>query len=203
MVAECVAIKSGLTEVVQTFEILRRELIVSGLVVRELIVSELIVAKLIVGGEIVTGINCVIVTKIMGSELVTVAAHRVTSNSVCVQAVRRKAMSAQRVATPSTPHVGRATVGSKSVKPTAAATVNPSKPATPAVKSAEPTTPALKSTEPATAVKATSTSTTTAAASSSGKCGDVRNDAQRAHSNAGRQNAYCFLLHDAFPSSKS
>ena len=40
-VAECVAIKSGLTEIVQTFEILRCELIVSELVVAKLIVSEL------------------------------------------------------------------------------------------------------------------------------------------------------------------
>src|SRR5215472_11872319 len=93
MVAECVAIKSGLTEIVQTFEILRRELIVSELVVRELIVSELIVAKLIVGGEIVTGINCLIVTEIMGSELMTVAAYRVTSKTVCVRGVSRKAVS--------------------------------------------------------------------------------------------------------------
>jgi hypothetical protein len=45
VVAECVAIKSRLTEIVQTVEILRRELIVG-----ELVVSELIVAKLIVGG---------------------------------------------------------------------------------------------------------------------------------------------------------
>ena len=88
MVAECVAIKSGLTEIIQTFKIPRRELIVS-----ELIVSELIVAELIVGGEIVTGINCVIVTEVMGSELMTVAAYRVTSKTVCVRGVSRKAVS--------------------------------------------------------------------------------------------------------------
>jgi hypothetical protein len=77
IVAECVAIKSGITEIVQTFEILRCELVV----------SELIVAKMIVGGErvatsvfqIVTGNppsitgHCVIVTEI------TAAAHGVTS----------------------------------------------------------------------------------------------------------------------------
>ena len=45
MVAECVAIKPSVIEIIQAVEILRREL-----VVRELIVSELIVAKLIVGG---------------------------------------------------------------------------------------------------------------------------------------------------------
>jgi hypothetical protein len=93
MVAEGVAIKSGLTEIVQTFEILRRELIVS-----ELIVNELVVAKLIVGGErvttsvceIVTGKpsritgHCVIMTEITGSELMAAAAQGVTGKSVCM-----------------------------------------------------------------------------------------------------------------------
>jgi hypothetical protein len=68
-------------------EILRCELVVS-----ELVVSELIVAKLIVSGkriatsvfQIVTGnppsisSHCVVVTEIMGSELMTAAAHGVT-----------------------------------------------------------------------------------------------------------------------------
>src|SRR5262249_38741049 len=101
MVAECVAIKSGLTEIVQTFEILRCELVVGELVmakliVAELIVAELIVAKLIVGGkrvatsvfQIVTGSppsissHCVAVTENMRSGLMTAAAHGVTANSV-------------------------------------------------------------------------------------------------------------------------
>src|SRR5215472_5147138 len=94
IVAECVAIKSGLTEIVQTVEILRCELVVSELVVSELVVSELIVAKLIVGGkriatsvcEIVTSnphgisVHCVIVTEIMG----TAAAHGVTMSARCM-----------------------------------------------------------------------------------------------------------------------
>ena len=93
IVAECVAIKSGLIEIVQAVKILRCELVVS-----KLIVSELIVAELIMGGErvvtsvceIVTGKprsitgHCVIVTEIMGSD---VAAHGVTSKSVCVHGV--------------------------------------------------------------------------------------------------------------------
>jgi hypothetical protein len=138
MVAECVAIKSGLTEIVQTFEILRRELIVSELAVRELIVRELIVAKLImaklimaklimaklsVGGEIVTGINCVIVTEIMGSNLMTAAAQGVTSKSMSVIGVRRG------MTTPPMTNVGHATVGSKpAAMPATAPTVNSSKP---------------------------------------------------------------------------
>jgi hypothetical protein len=64
IVAECVAIKSSVIEIVQTVEILRCELVVS-----ELVVSELIVAQLIV-------------VQIMGSELMTTAAHAVTSKSV-------------------------------------------------------------------------------------------------------------------------
>ena len=91
VVAKCVAIKSGVTEIVQTVEILRSELVVS-----ELIVAQLIVTKLIVGGErvatsvfqIVTGSppsmtgHCVVVTEIMRSELMTAAARAVTSKSV-------------------------------------------------------------------------------------------------------------------------
>jgi len=42
MVAECVAIKTSVTEIVQAVEILRCELVVSELVVAKLIVSELV-----------------------------------------------------------------------------------------------------------------------------------------------------------------
>ena len=66
VVTECVAIKSRLAEIVQTFEVLRCELIV----------SELIVAKLIVGGKCIATIlppsiagHCMIATKIMGSRI--------------------------------------------------------------------------------------------------------------------------------------
>ena len=90
MVAECVAIKPTVIEIVQTVEILRCELVVS-----ELIVSQLVTAKLIVGERVVicvretvignprsiTG-HRVIVAYIMGSELMPVAAHGVTSKSV-------------------------------------------------------------------------------------------------------------------------
>src|SRR5262249_54106625 len=67
MVAECVAIKSGLTEIVQTFEILRCELVVGELVVTELIVAELIVAELIVAELIVAEL---IVAKLIVAKLI-------------------------------------------------------------------------------------------------------------------------------------
>ena len=134
IVAECVAIKSGLTEIVQTVEILRCELVVSELVVSKLIVAKLIVAKLIVGGErvvtsvceIVTGNppsmtgHCVVVTEIMGS--VTAAAHDVRV---------RPAVSARCMAAPPMTHVGQATVGKSAAMPATASTVKcSSKPAT-------------------------------------------------------------------------
>jgi len=102
VVAECVAIKSRLTEIVQTAEILRRELIV----------SELIVAKLIVGGKRIG----VIVTEIMRSELMTVVAHGVTSKW---RMRVRPPMSAQCMATLPMTHGAQATTGSKSMKCTA------------------------------------------------------------------------------------
>jgi hypothetical protein len=85
VVAECVAIKSRLTEIVQTVEILRRELVVSPLVMAKLI------AKLIVGERVVTCVcdtvagnppsitsHRVIVTEIMGGVVMTVAAPSMT-----------------------------------------------------------------------------------------------------------------------------
>ena len=183
IVAKCVAIKSGLIEIVQTVEILRCELVVSELIVAKLIVGRKSVATSIC--EIVTGNppgitgHCVIVTEIMGSK-VTAAAYGVTSKSVCVQGVSRKAVRAQSMATPSMTHVGPATMGGKPMKPTASAVK--------AGKSMKPTAPA---------VKATSTATP------SGKCRGFRHDAKRAHRNARRQNSYHFLLHGAFHNQKS
>ena len=116
MVAECVAIKSGLTEIVQAVEILRCELVVS-----ELVVSELIVAKLIVGGERVAISHCVVVTEIMRS---------VTSN--CCMCVR-PAVGARCTATPPMTHVGQGTmVATASAMPAATSAVKRGKP-TPAV----------------------------------------------------------------------
>ena len=57
-----------------------------------------------------------IVTEIMGSELMTAAAHGVTSKSMSVVGVRRKAVS---MATPPMTNVPAATMGSKSMKATA------------------------------------------------------------------------------------
>jgi hypothetical protein len=54
VVAECVAIKSRVIEIVQTVEILRRELVV----------SELVVSELIVGGKRIATSGCEVVTKI-------------------------------------------------------------------------------------------------------------------------------------------
>jgi hypothetical protein len=118
VVAECIAIKSRLTETVQTVEILRRKLIMS-----ELVVCELIVAKLIVGGKRIS----VIVAKIMGSELMTAAAHGVASKW-CMRV--RPAVSAQCMATPPMTHGGQASTGSKSTKSAASAHTPTSMPAT-------------------------------------------------------------------------
>jgi len=184
IVAECVAIKSGLIEIVQAVKIPRCELVVS-----KLIVSELIVAELIMGGErvvtsvceIVTGKprsitgHCVIVTEIMGGEVSAAATHRVTSKSVCVHGVSRKAMSAQRMA-----------VAGKPMKPAAAESMG-SKPVKSTASSKPMSAPAAKS------------MTTATTATPSGKCRDVRHDAKRAHRNARRQNSYRSLLHGAFP----
>jgi hypothetical protein len=185
IVAECVAIKSGLTEIVQTVEILRCELVVSELIVSELIVAKLIVAKLIVGGgrvvtsvcEIVTGNppsmtgHCVVVTEIMGS--VTAAAHGVRV---------RPAVSARCMATPPMTHVGQATmVATASAMPATASTVK-------------------CSSKPATAVTtAPVTTATSASVAAPGDCRSVRDDAKRANRNACRQNAYRSLRHGTLP----
>jgi hypothetical protein len=181
VVTECVAIKSRLAEIVQTFEVLRCELIV----------SELIVAKLIVGGKCIATIlppsiagHCMIATKIMGSGLMTVAAHGVTSKwRMCV----RPAVSAQCMATPPMTHVGQATVGKSAAMPATASTVK-------------------SSSKPATAVTTAPTSVTTATSASvaaPGDCRSVRDDAKRANRNAGRQNSYRSLRHGTLPTRNS
>jgi hypothetical protein len=192
MVAERVAIEPGVIEIVQTVEILRRELVVSKLVVAKLIVGRERVTTSVC--EIVTGNpssitgHCVIVTDIMGSELMTVAVRGMTSKSVCMDGVSRKAVSAQCMATPPMPHVGQAPAGSKPMKPTAAAQSMGSMP-TPAAKPMP--TPAAKSTP-------TPTANTATTATLSGECGGVRHHAERANRNACCQNTYRFLLHGAF-----
>jgi hypothetical protein len=208
VVAKCVAVKPGVIEIAQTVEILRYELVVS-----KLVVSELTVTKLIVGGKRVTTSvcetvighpssttgHCVIVTEVMGSELMTAAAQGVTSKSMSVVGVSREAMRAQCTTTPPMTNVGHATMGSKSMKSTASAMPS----ATPAVKPGKPTAPAVKSTAPtpmpasATAMPASATTPT----AMPGDCRGVRDDAKRANRNAGRKNAYCSLLHGVFPSS--
>src|SRR5215472_9722431 len=102
VVAECVAIKSRLTEIVQTVEILRRELVV----------SELVVSELIVGSKRIATSGCEIVTKIMGSELMTAAVHGVISKW---RMRVRPAVSAHCMATPPMTHGGHATMRSKSM----------------------------------------------------------------------------------------
>ena len=184
IITKCVSVEPSVIEVVQSVKIMLCELIV-----RELVVSELIVAELIVGSErvvtsvceIVTGKprsitgHCVIVTEIMGGEVSAAATHRVTSKSVCVHGVSRKAMSAQRMA-----------VAGKPMKPAAAESMG-SKPVKSTASSKPMSAPAAKS------------MTTATTATPSGKCRDVRHDAKRAHRNARRQNSYRSLLHGAFP----
>jgi hypothetical protein len=132
----------------------------------------------------------VIVSEIMGSELMTVAAYCVTtSESVCVKGVSRKAVSAPM------PDVSQATVGSKAMKraamPATAPTVKPGKTTAPAaVKPTKPT--AAAAVKPAETAAATSATT-------SGKCGDIRHGAKRAHRNTCRQNGYRSLFHGTIP----
>jgi hypothetical protein len=120
----------------------------------------------------------------------TVAVRGMTSKSVCMEGVSRKAVSAQCMATPPMPHVGQAPAGSKPMKPTAAAQSMGSKPTA----SAKPMpTPAAKSTPSPT------TPTTATTATLSGECRGVRHHAERANRNARGQNGYCSLLHGRFP----
>jgi hypothetical protein len=192
MVAECVAIKSGLTEIVQTVKILCRELVVSQLIVAKLIVGERVMTcvrdTMASNPSSITG-HCVIVTEIMGSELMTAAAHGVTS---------RKAVSAQCMATPPMTNVGQATMGSKRMNPTASAMPA----ATPTAKPGKPTASAKP--VPTPAAKSTPTPTPTATtATLSGERRDVRHHAERANRNARGQNTYCFLPHGTFPTRSS
>jgi hypothetical protein len=149
IVAKRVAIKSGLTEIVETFEILRCEL-----VVRELVVSELIVAKLIVATivfPIVTGSppsitsHCMVVTEIMRGVLMTATDHGVASK----RRMRvRPAVSAQGMATPPTTYGGHATVRSKSMKCSSAPAAMPAASAPTAMPAASATTPMPAATTP-------------------------------------------------------
>jgi hypothetical protein len=105
------------------------------------------------------------------------------------------------MAAPSMTHVSHATMSSKPVKPTAAATQSMgSEPVKPSA-SAEPV-PAAKSTPTASAkpMPAAATKSTAAApATPSSECRDVRHHAERTNRNARCQNSYSFLFHDAFP----
>ena len=160
VVAECVAIKSRLSEIVQTVEIVRRELVV----------SELVVSELIVGSKRIATSGCEIVTKIMGSELMTAAVHGVISKW---RMRVRPAVSAQCMATPPMTHGGHATMRSKSMKSTASAAM------------------------PATATPSAMPAATTPFPA--GDCGGIRDDAKRAHRDACRQNADRSLLHGMSP----
>jgi hypothetical protein len=79
--------------------------------------------------------------------------------------------------------VGCATVGTKSMKPAASTT--------------------MKATTASTVKAATASATMPAPTAMPGDCRNVRLDAKRESRNARCQNAYYFLLHDAFPTSKS
>jgi len=108
-------------------------------------------------------------------------------------------------------------MGSKSMKPTAsmrsaASTVKAAKSMEPtaSAKSMKPTASAMKPTASTTpAVKPTASTAPTVKPTAStptampGDCRNVSYDAKRANRNARCQNAYRFLLHDAFPISKS
>jgi hypothetical protein len=134
----------------------------------------------------------------MASEVMTAAAHGVASKSMSMEGVSRCAVSAQCMTTPPMTKVGRATMGGKSMKPTASAM-----PATtPAVKPSKPSASAVKTASTASTMKAATTTSATMPTPTTampGDCRNVRLDAKRANRNARCQNAYYFLLHDAFP----
>ena len=97
-------------------------------------------------------------------------------------------------------HVGRATMATavkaaKSMEPPASAMPT----TTPTVKPSKPTASAVKTASTASTMKAA----TTASPMTAGDCRGVRHNAKCADCDARCWNAYCFLLHDAYPISKS
>ncbi len=99
--------------------------------------------------------------------------------------------------------VGRATMGGKSMKPTAPAvkagkstTAMPA--TTPAAPTVKPSKPTASTPTPMPAASTPTTMPATAATTPAGDCRSVRDDAKRANRNARCQNSYCFLLHGAF-----
>ena len=133
----------------------------------------------------------VTVTEIVSSKVMTAAAHSVTMERV------RNTMSAQCTATPPMTHVGQATMEptmEPTAMPAAAPTVKPG-----AVKTTKPTGMPAPTAMPAAATAMPAAAPT----AMPGNCRNVRHDAKRANRNARCQNAYYFLLHDAFPISKS
>ncbi len=142
--------------------------------------------------EIVTGNppslarHSVTVTEIVAREMLT-APQGVASRSLSMEGVSRKAMSAQAMAG-----------GSKSTEP---AVSDPTPHATHAMGSnaAEP----MSDPTPHAASVSDPTPHAASVPDPTGDCRDVRDEAKRANSNARCKNTYCFLLHDAFPSSKS
>jgi hypothetical protein len=151
--------------------------------------------------------HSVTVTEIVASELMTAAGYGMT-RSMSMEGVREP-VSAQRVAAPA---MTNPTVG-KSVEPTAsmesaASTVKSGKSMEPTTSAVKPTTasamkPTTASTVKAATASATMPATATAPTAMTGDCRNVSYDAKRANRNARCQNAYRFLLHDAFPISKS
>jgi hypothetical protein len=180
IVAKHVAIPSGLTEIVQTFEILRGEFVLSELVLilsGKLIVTS--VCEIVTGNPASIAGHCVIVTEIC---VIVTEIMRSVTGKCCMRV--RPAVRARCMTTPPMTHVGQATM---------VATAMPA--ATSAVKRGKPTATASTPTPAA--------STSAAPVAAPGDCRSVRDNAKRAHRNTGRQNAYCSLLHDAFPTSKS
>jgi hypothetical protein len=187
-VAEGVAIKTGMTEIVQAVEILRCELIMSELVVAKLIVSELVscpVYLIVRGKRVVTGVlvagnspsiarHSVTVTDIVGSDVMAAGAHGVAGNMPVEGVSRAQAMA--------TPPMTNATMSSKPMVSTASAM-----PAA-AVKSGKSTAPALIAT--ASTPTAMPAATATPASVSARDCRDVRDETKRANCNARCQNAY-------------
>jgi hypothetical protein len=210
IVAERVAVKSGLAEMVQPLKIPRRELIVSDLVVVErMVVHELILNRmatwLIVCEHVATGgamrgeppgvagygvTVAQIMTGVMISATDAMAGHRVASDRVCVGC---KAVSSAWTAKPQpVSHAWPMTQVRTQVRD---ATVD-GKPMRPPAPS-----PDRHSGMPAATTVRSATTVGSATARGLGDRWKVRREAKRTHRDARCQNSYCFVFHD-IPQSK-
>ena len=197
IVAECVAIKSGLIEIVQAVKILRCELVVSELFVADLIVSELVVSEILfqvvmrlepvvsvcetVIGKVAGIADCMIVTKVVAGE--TISVDGMARKSMCAKSVSGETVRAKGV-THMDRNMGSEAMGAVEAAPAKRRMKAPAKSMKPpaSTKSMKAAAPSPKSMKPAPAAKSVATTS---------NCINFRRDAKRADRNARRQNTYC------------